>query len=221
MYSRLNYEFNPMLSADLNSFFVVVPLADQPPQPPYGYDDRRHTVVKVNAASGAVLWNITIGNFVPGNGDSGKLLRPIVHPSGDLIFWQQTSGGFVFEKRLGCVSLVSVIIIIFFSFVEDWHFVRMDGVSGKTVFNITGSKGFNFTTGDEITYIPDDDSVWTNADHNAGIVKLSARDGSLLFHFAAPILGGAGFPSVPNYDSRTKYLHIGLLGVNMNKLFFF
>ncbi len=156
-----NYWY-PVLTID-GSIIVVVALDDTPAEPPYGYNDRRATVVRVNATNGAVLWAVTTGLFNPANADSASITRPVIHPSGDILFWQRTNG--------------------------EAHFCRMDYRTGKTLFNVTGSKGFNFTHVDELTYIEDDDSVWTNAQQDGGLVKLSAKNGELLAHFKDIILG--------------------------------
>jgi hypothetical protein len=60
--------FYPSLLPD-GSFIVVLPLGDQPPQPPYGYNDHRDVILRINGTNGMQIWNITSGNFNPQNGE--------------------------------------------------------------------------------------------------------------------------------------------------------
>lgn len=182
-----NMYFMPAILPD-GSFIVVLPLADQPGQPPYGYSDHRDVIIRVNGTTGLQIWNVTSGLFVPGNGDCSTITRPIVVPNGDILFWQKTNG--------------------------ESHLVRMDWVTGKILFNLTSdaSGKLNFSYTGEITYVADDDSIWTNAIQEAGIVKLSATSGKLLFHLESNLLDSFDFPHPPVYDARTKLLHFGRVG---------
>ncbi len=175
------------------SFVVVLPLADQTKMPPYGYSDKRDVVLRINGTNGMQIWNVTSGLFNPANADSASIKEPLVLPNGDILFWQVSNG--------------------------QPHLVRLDWTTGKPLFNITGDpKGsMNFTYTDHLTYIEDDDTIWTSAQQDGGLVKLSASTGNLLFHISDNILDSMQMPMAPVYDSRTKLIHIARTGQSQVK----
>ncbi len=117
------------------SILLTARLADRAQEPPYGYADKRAAIVCLNGTTGGTLWISVTGLFNPLNADSAKVSQLLLHPSGDIFFWQTTNG--------------------------TVHLIRMD-IRGKVMFNISGSNGVEFTSADEMTYIADDDSIWTN-----------------------------------------------------------
>lgn len=167
------------------SVVLTARLADQTKEPPYGYSDKRAAIVCLNGTNGATLWTSVTGLFNPLNGDSSSVSRLLLVPSGDIYYWQTSNG---------TVSLV-----------------RMD-MHGRVIFNSTGSGAFSWS--DEMTYVAEDDSIWTNVKQVGGLAKLKASDGSIVTQFQDNILDSMGLPFPMVYDRRNHLMHFGRQGQN-------
>lgn len=174
--SASDEQIQPVLDVGTGNVFWVVAMA--------GDADWRSTLFCVNGTDGTVVWKQTPGLYNPDNGDSATILLLLVHPSGDVIFWQRTNG--------------------------DYHLVRVNGRKGAVVFNVTDpdwevARGY-------LTYVDVDDSLWTSAASDPhAIVKFSASTGKVLFvsNFDMQLSNGLNVPVL--YDSRTQLVHIAAL----------
>lgn len=157
------------------------------------------------------------GYWNPQNADSAKIYGILLHPSsGDIIFWHTTNA--------------------------TVHLVRMSS-TGKVIYNITGVNGVRFDYVDYMTYIEDDDTIWTNIHREGGLVKvieprararaaqlasflssppppspptqLRASDGSVVASFTDNVLDSMGLPFAMVYDKRSKLVHFGRVGNNV------